>query len=259
MSLVAPILSLITSYIDPLLASYTSRQISLFSALIWIVLKQVLGKSLGVDWYAMIHALVTAGGALVVVYLDLNAEVIAGEGEPLRSIRCEPALTSLHSILPMVSLGYAFSDFVEGVRLWRKDWILHGLLLGSCFMLVCELGVPHLVSAPLHREVSSIPLNLLHAKWSNPVLVMGTNASFLLSFFFSRIVLVPYLWYKWLLTYYNEIIVAKGDLCYPWWFVYTVLFFGIGFHALNSYWMIFIFKKAYRKLSGIESQKEKDE
>jgi hypothetical protein len=60
----------------------------------------------GIDWYALLHAGVTAVGSLMCTHLDLfAAESLTGTPEPTRSCMCKPALTSLHRILPAVTMG----------------------------------------------------------------------------------------------------------------------------------------------------------
>ena len=114
------------------------------------------------DWYAVLHAILTGPPALLCMHLDSHASRIdpGSSSEPLRSIKGAEALTPLHAIIPMVSLGYGLVDLIEGIFLNRGDFIVHGLgvlaSMGSC----CYLGKSHLVTPALVMELSSIPLNV---------------------------------------------------------------------------------------------------
>jgi hypothetical protein len=72
-----------------------------------LVARTVGGIRGGIDWCALIHAIVTAIGSVMCTYLDLfSSHSLTGTNEPLRSCLCHPALTSLHRILPAITLGY---------------------------------------------------------------------------------------------------------------------------------------------------------
>ena len=75
----------------------------------------------GVCWEGLLHATVSGVGSAICVYLNHFAAVdISGESEPLRSIRCDGdddasaslPLTSLHRILPAITLGYGLCDIL---------------------------------------------------------------------------------------------------------------------------------------------------
>lgn len=63
-----------------------------------------------------------------------------GVGEPLRAIRCANALTPVHSLVPMISLGYAALDLFDGLYTSRLDFVLHGLTMVSVLAFLCEIG-----------------------------------------------------------------------------------------------------------------------
>jgi len=243
-----------TSLASPLLEACNGdyRLVAAASAAFWLTLKAQLGCKGGVEWFSLGHATLAGAGGVLVAYLDAHAVAIdpGGVPEPLRSVRCAGALTPLHAVLPMITLGYAAADLADGLRLGRKDFILHGLALGSCFGLVCHLGVPHLVASALVMDVSSVPLNVLHLKWRSSTADVACHVVFMLAFFATRIVAFPYIWGNWVWAYYDDIIVGGRHSCYPPFFIYAVLGFGLLFHCLNAYWMIFIAKKALRKVSG---------
>jgi hypothetical protein len=222
-------------------------------------IKATAGKRGGIDWYALAHASIVSSGALFCAYLDIYASDIDIHGvpEPLRSVRCAPPLTRLHSVIPMISLGYAALDLFDGIMRRRIDNILHGVILGVLMVIVCELGSQHLTTYGLIMEMSTVPLNLLKVEWSRPVFGVLTSIAFVGSFFIGRIIVVPWLWMRWILTYRDEVIVGHAASCYPDYFFGNVYVgFGACFHLLNVYWMILIAQGALRKLQGKPREKK---
>ncbi|GMI18802.1 hypothetical protein TrLO_g11879 [Triparma laevis f. longispina] len=218
--------------------------IPILSLLLFGFLKQFPGKIATIETYALLHCLLTGPGALLCFYYDLNAKHISGMEEPLRSITCEGPLTPLHTFLPLITLGYASLDLFEGIYNGHKDFIIHGFALTFLFGLCAHLNKQHLIACTLIMEVSTIPLQFLKAKFSETIMLI-VNLSFLLSFVGCRLVIVPYLWFNWLQTYYSI-----SSSCYPPYFVYMVWVFGITFHGLNVFWAWKIFKKVLRKAGG---------
>jgi hypothetical protein len=82
------------------------------------------------------------------------------------------------------------------MRLKRWDLTLHGVAMGACFVVLCEMEIPHIVVNALLMEISSVPLNLCYAKWpmKRDLLAILTQVMFLVSFFVVRMVMVPYIW-----------------------------------------------------------------
>ena len=201
-----------------------------------------------VCWEALIHAIISGVGAAACVYLnEFAAEEISGMSEPLRSIRCDGEaggegdaggggpLTSLHRILPAITLGYGMCDILEGVDLGR-DFLLHATALVLVMGTVCELGVSHTITPMLIMELSSIWLNVVSASFISESASVAFQALFALTFFVVRILIVPYIWLEWVITLLKEDR-AGNDLCFPRYFIYLVLVFGVIFNGLNFYWM----------------------
>ena len=119
-------------------------------------------QALNVYWYAVLHAILTGPPALLCMYLDAHASRIdpGSSPEPLRSIKGAQALTPLHSLVPMISLGYGLVDLVEGIYLKRYDYVIHGLSMLASMGSCCFLGKSHLVTPALIMELSSVPLNV---------------------------------------------------------------------------------------------------
>lgn len=62
-------------------------------------------------------------------------------------------LTSLHRILPAITMGYAVFDLLDSFDL-RLDFLLHGAATFSVMGLFVWNDVPHLVNSMLLMEVS---------------------------------------------------------------------------------------------------------
>lgn len=238
----------VNTFLEPLVALGDYRLIAFGSALLFLGLKVTLRDFWGVHWFSLLHASIVGPGALLCCYFDYYASQIdsLGISEPLRTIRCAPPLTALHSLLPVITLGYSLSDLFDGLATGKKDFILHGVSVGSCMLVLCELGLPHLVVSGLVMDISSIPLNLLHAKVS-PKTSLAINLSFVLSFFAVRILLVPYIWIGWMMGFYGE---AEPPPCFPSYFIYLVIGFGLLFNGLNVFWFFKIIRKVRRQLAG---------
>ena len=218
------------------------------------------GQKLGnVCWEGFLHAVLSGLGSAICVYLNHFAAVeISGQAEPLRSIRCDDGdaspLTSLHRILPAITLGYGMCDILEGLDLGR-DFLIHAtalvIVMGTC----CELGYSHTVTPMLIMEISSIWLNISSATFISETMSVVFQLLFASSFFVVRILIVPYIWLEWVWTLIRE--EREGHtICFHWSFKYFVIVFGLVFNALNFYWMYKIIRKIKRKLSGKEKMAE---
>ena len=240
-------------------ASGNYRIIAVVSGCWWLTIKSTLGNSGGVYWFSLLHAMVTGVGGALCAYLDFFGIPSDQVQEPLRSVQCAPALSPLHTILPMITLGYALSDLLEGLHIGKWDFIYHGLVLGLCCLILCEMGLSHVVGSALIMEISSIPYNFVSVKWRIAGVDMAVNVLFMVSFFVSRIVAFPILWSRWLYVYHAEVVMRGKESCYSSTFVCIVLVFGIAFHALNLYWMVLISRKAYRKVFGRQTDTAKED
>lgn len=95
-------------------AEWSLRQVAVVSAIVLGFTRVALKSKGGVDWYSFIHALITGYLSLICVWLNFFAETLTGTPEPLRSILCQGPLTSLHRIVPAVTMGYGVFDIIEG-------------------------------------------------------------------------------------------------------------------------------------------------
>uniref|UniRef100_A0A7S4HND2 TLC domain-containing protein n=1 Tax=Odontella aurita TaxID=265563 RepID=A0A7S4HND2_9STRA len=243
-------------------ASWNLRYVAVVSGAILMAV-HVLGKKVGPDgqkkinrggvcWDGLLHGILSGVGSSLCLYLDFfAAEEISGSPEPMRSIRCEGPLTSLHRLLPAITWGYAMVDIVDSFTL-GNDFLMHGTMLGAVMGTVCELGVPHTITPMLIMEVSTIPLNLTGATFLPQIAILVAQLMFAVLFFIIRILLVPLLWARWVKTFYEEEAIEKDNVCFPHWFIYVVLVFGVLFHSLNFYWFRKVVRKIKRKLVGEE-------
>lgn len=89
------------------------------------------------------------------VYLDYSAATdIRGFPEPQGStLHCLGPLTSLHRILPSITLGYAICDIINGFTL-GKDALAHGFATFMVMSLFIGHGASHIMTPMLLMEVS---------------------------------------------------------------------------------------------------------
>jgi len=99
-------------------------------------------------------------------------------------------------------------------------------------------------------EMSTIPLNLLKYKFDRPMMSIANTVIFIITFFLSRLIVFPWLWGRWIWTYYEEITDDGPESCYPSYFIYIVVSIGLVFHGLNIFWMFRIIKGAIKKIRG---------
>ncbi|KAL7575593.1 hypothetical protein ACA910_020163 [Epithemia clementina (nom. ined.)] len=212
-----------------------------------------LGKYRGVDWYALLHSLVSGMGALLASYLDVFAsEILTGVPEPLRSCQCQGPLTSLHRIIPAITMGYATFDFLDGLTI-GIDFAMHGAALLVVLVVYVSANAPHLITNALLSEISTINLNLLRADFLPDSLSFLNQLMFVLTFFLFRIIVCPYCWVKLMSALHSEHnteAYCYSPILYP-----LAGIFGFFFNCLNVYWFYKILRKMKRKLSGQEGLK----
>ena len=225
--------------------------VALATLVVLIAVRNAFHKKRGVDWYAFLHAIVSALGALACSYIDFHAESLTGTPEPLGSCQCRGPLTVLHRILPAVTAGYSLLDLYDGYHI-SIDFMLHGVFTLAIMAFFCSLRVPHLIEGMLLMEVSTPFLTVVRGEFWTPMAAGLIQVSFALSFFACRIVLVPYLWFQLVTTMYQEHTKPTYQACISPLVLPVSVIVGLFFHALNSYWFIKIVKKARRKLSGVE-------
>ena len=234
------------------------RIVAVISSACLLLIRRAFRKKGGVDWYALVHSLITGLGGLTCFYLDVVAsETLTGTVEPLRSLQCQGSLTSLHRILPAITLGYSFFDLIDGFTI-SVDFALHGAATIAVFGYFVEIGLPELSASALVMEMSTVFLSMMRATFFPETLTTLNIACFVLSFFVFRLVVFPYIWYQTVATFWRESESEVVQNCTPRHFGITVFFFGIVFHLLDLYWFVKIVQKVQRKLAGKEKITDND-
>jgi hypothetical protein len=227
------------------------RAVALSSLLILAIVRQMLHKKRGIDWYASLHGYVSALGAIVCVYMNLQSQKLTGAAEPLRSCQCGGPLTIFHRILPAITAGYSLLDLYDGFYL-GLDFTLHGFVTLAIMTFFCSLQVPHLIEPMLLMEVSTVFLTMVRADFLSPMGSAVVQGAFAVTFIAFRILLVPFFWFQLMATMYQEHTKATYQECISPSVLPVSFLVGLFFHCLNSYWLVKIVKKAIRKLSGTE-------
>jgi hypothetical protein len=136
-------------------ATWNLRLVGVVTALFLGLLRVAFDKKGGVDWMAFVHAILSGYGSLMCVWLNVfSAETLTGTSEPLRSIMCHGALTSLHRIVPAITMGYALFDIFESFS-HGIDFILHGVATFTIMAYFNELNVGEIIVPMLLMEVGS--------------------------------------------------------------------------------------------------------
>lgn len=237
-------------------ADWSPRHVVVVSALVLGFTRVVFKSKYGVDWYALLHAFVTGYASFVCVWLSVfNAEALTGTAEPLRSVLCQGPLTSLHRIVPAMTMGYGVFDIIEG---WGhgKDFLMHGLATFSIMAYFCEFDVGEIIVPMLLMEISTVHLCCMRSPFFNEKVLAVNMAFFTLTFFVFRIFICPYLWWDIFSTTWEHRENPESQACLPWHFKYVVFVFGMFFNCLNSFWAYKIILKVLRKMSGKEKVNE---
>ncbi len=227
------------------------RDIAITTVGALFVVRSICHKKGGIDWYALLHALVSGLGSLACIYLDWESAYLTGTPEPLRSMQCQGPMTSLHRILPAITLGYSLFDLADGFNL-SFDFVLHGGATGLVMLYFCYYDAPHLLGATLTVEVSTIFLTMVRAEIFPDAVSIANMGMFVVTFFLFRILLFPFLWFVLVSSMWVEKNNETYSNCFPpsmIWFSFTI---GLVFHILNFYWFYKILKKVERKISGKE-------
>jgi hypothetical protein len=94
---------------------WTSIQVAVVTAIILGGIRVAFQQKCGVNWYSFIHATVTGLVSFICVWLNVfAAEALTGTAEPLGAILCNGPLTSMHAIVPAITMGFGVFDIVEG-------------------------------------------------------------------------------------------------------------------------------------------------
>ena len=201
--------------------SWSLRAVASTTAAVLLATRRLVGTAGGIEWHALIHALVTGLGAVFCQVLDSSLS-----GESLGP--CSGPPTSLHRLLPALTLGYSICDIIDSFKL-GPAFLLHGLATATIMAIFCELdGASHVVTPMLLMELSTIPLTTVRARFYSEAMRLSVQLVFVLVFFTVRILWVPWIWLGILKTM-NE------ENCYPTFLLPIVFMVGTFFHCLNGY------------------------
>jgi len=102
----------------------SSRIIGVVSAVVLYLIHAVVKKKFGVNWCSFVHACVVGSFSFVAVWLNVYAaESLTGTTEPLGAILCQGPLTTFHSIVPAITMGFGVFDVAEGIGMAKTDFV----------------------------------------------------------------------------------------------------------------------------------------
>jgi TLC domain len=238
--------------------TWNLRHVAIMTALSLGSVRLIFQKYRGIDWYAFIHAVVSASGSFACLYLNfVSSEQLTGMSEPLRSIQCHGPLTSLHRILPAITMGYSIFDFLDGLTI-SVDFVIHGAVTFAVMAFFVEINGSHIMAPMLFMEGSTVFLTVVKADFFPDSMVVLNQACFVISFFLCRLVVVPYFWVHLIRQMYDHRNDARFQNCFPSYFMYACFLFGMFYNMLNSYWFVKIVRKARRRMLGIEKPTERN-
>ena len=215
-------------------------------------------KTHNVDWYALLHNIVTGVGSVAAAYLDFfSAETMTGTAEPLRSCLCEGPLTSLHRILPAITMGYGILDLLEGLQL-GPDFAAHGVMTFSIMTFFVESDLPQVVVPFLLMEVSSIFLSMVRADFWSDTMALVVQVLFAWNFFVFRILVTPFIMFRLIKTMYEQSGEKLYQSCFNPYVLPVSIAVGMFFNCLNVYWFYKIVRKVRRKMTGKEKYRNAD-
>lgn len=239
--------------------TWNLRYVAVATTIVLGGVRVVFQKKRGIDWYAFLHAIVSASGSLACLYLDVMASKrLTGFSEPFRSVQCHGPLTSLHRILPAITMGYSIFDLIDGLTI-SVDFALHGAATLAVMTLFVEIGAPHIMAPMLFMEGSTVFLTMVKADFVPDRLAMLNQACFVFSFFVCRIVVVPSFWANLMLIMWQNKSEPSFQDCFPSYFIHACFLFGMFYNLLNGYWFTKIVKKARRRILGIEKHNEQND
>lgn len=227
-----------------------------WTSLVWVVvfglIRFFLAERGGINWYALMHAIITGIGGAVCSYLSfVSAEHMTGTPEPLGTVLCHGPLTSLHRILPTAAVGFSVFDLLDGMRM-GADFLSHGAVMFLFSAYVMEVDKNEVLAVMLTLEVSSIFLNFVRCTFMPSWFAMTNMVVFAVSFFFVRIVFGPYAIYQHSYLLYTVGRTSEESSCLPRGFDHVIFITGMFFNILNAFWFYKILRKMQRKLKGTE-------
>eukprot|EP00934_Nitzschia_sp_Nitz4_P008546 Nitzschia sp. Nitz4//scaffold67_size101165//74513//75538//NITZ4_004536-RA/size101165-augustus-gene-0.15-mRNA-1//1//CDS//3329556495//8536//frame0 len=238
---------------------WSERQVAIVTIIFLGFIRVTAAHTFNVNWYSMIHAGITGYLSLLAVFLSVFAAVpLTGTPEPVRSLMCQGPLTTLHRLIPAITMGYGLFDVVDGFS-HGLDFLLHGLATFSVMAYFCEVGKPEVITPMLLMEVSTPHLSLMRCTLLNDTAITINMALFCLTFFLFRMLLCPYLLWGITTSVWELRNDPTSQECLPWHFKFVVTGFGTFFNCLNTFWFYKIVKKVRRKYLGHEGLNSKND
>jgi hypothetical protein len=104
--------------------SHSSRYIAIASAVMLAIILKLSKRKYNVNWCSYSHAFVTGGLSFICVWLNVfAAEPLTGITEPLGSVLCKGPLTTIHSIIPAITMWFGIFDLIEGIGMGKIDFV----------------------------------------------------------------------------------------------------------------------------------------
>jgi hypothetical protein len=93
----------------------SSRHVAVVAAIILGLIRAVCKQKYNVNWYSLVHAAATGILSAVCVYINIFGAVkLTQTTEPMGSILCYGPLTTIHAIVPAITMGFGVFDIIEG-------------------------------------------------------------------------------------------------------------------------------------------------
>uniref|UniRef100_A0A7S4KBM9 TLC domain-containing protein n=1 Tax=Odontella aurita TaxID=265563 RepID=A0A7S4KBM9_9STRA len=235
--------------------SVSLRLVAFTTAAFLLGMRRTAGLKAGIEWHALLHALVVGLGALGCLALErhfeggedmggaitldysrargLTEEDARGMSEFHRSALCLGPLTSLHRIIPALTLGYSICDVLDSFKL-GPAFLMHGVATSTVMGFFCEIGSSHVVTSMLLMELSTIILAAMRGTFYSPGVQVAVQLLFVVSFFVVRILWVPRIWWN-IAIEMNKTRGSDVDSCSLNVMFAVIVVFGVFFHSLNAY------------------------
>jgi len=181
-------------------AEWGTRQVGVGTVVVLGIIRFTWKDAYGVTWYQFVHAILSGYLSFLAVWLNFfEAETLTGTSEPLRSFLCQGPLTSLHRILPAITMGFGFFDILDGIGhgfdfvrdeggfvdfffsfwahnpdflffytlLYTHAQMLHGVATFTVMAYFCEYQIGELILPMLLMEVRRIVFLPTHTRTSS--------------------------------------------------------------------------------------------
>ena len=102
-------------------------------------------------------------------------------------------------------MGYGIFDIFEATtKSLSKDFLIHGISTFGVMAYFCEYNIPEIVLPFLLMEISTVHLVFMKSSYLSETAVAVNMGLFVLTFFFFRLMICPYLWWGVVNTLYFD-------------------------------------------------------